>query len=83
MTIQSFAAGTSEGGWSLVDAVTSLRERFSAHREARRRYRTVRAELLDYSPQQLVELGISEADIDFVAEDASRRGPNSKCSDRG
>ena len=72
MTIQSFAVGTPQSGWSLADAVTSLRERFSAHWAARRRYRTVRAELLGYSPQQLAELGISEADIDFVAEDASR-----------
>ena len=72
MTIQSFAAGTSQSGWSLADAVTSLRERFSAHSAARRRYRTVRAELLGYSPQQLAELGISEADIDFVTEDGWR-----------
>ena len=72
MTIQSFAAGTSERRWSRADAATSLRERFSAHSAARRRYRTVRAELLGYSPLQLAELGISEADIDFVAEDASR-----------
>ena len=72
MTIQSFAAGASQSGWSLADAVTPLRERFSARRAARRRYRAVRAELLGYSPEQLAELGISEADIDFVAEDASR-----------
>jgi uncharacterized protein YjiS (DUF1127 family) len=50
-----------------------MRDRFSAHWTAWRRYRTVRAELLDYSPQQLAELGISDADVEFVAEDAARR----------
>ena len=72
MTIQSFAADTGHNSWSLTEAVTSMRERFSARWTARRRYRTVRAELLEYSPQQLPELGVSEADVDFVAEDASR-----------
>jgi uncharacterized protein YjiS (DUF1127 family) len=71
MTIQSFAADTLHNGWSFAEAVRSIRERFSGNWAAWRRYRTVRAELLDYSPQQLVELGISEADVDFVAEDAS------------
>jgi uncharacterized protein YjiS (DUF1127 family) len=71
MTIQSFATDTLQNGWSFAEAVRSMRERFSANWTARRRYRTVRAELLDYSPRQLAELGISEADVDFVAEDAS------------
>jgi uncharacterized protein YjiS (DUF1127 family) len=37
-----------------------------------RRYQALRHELFDYSTQQLVELGISEADLDFVTENASR-----------
>ena len=40
---------------------------------ARRRAHTVRAELRDYSPQQLAELGIREADIDWIAEEADPR----------
>ena len=73
MTIHSFTADTLHSGWTFGDAVRSIREGFSARLAAWRRYRTVRAELLDYSPQQLVELGISEADVDFIAENASGR----------
>jgi uncharacterized protein YjiS (DUF1127 family) len=72
MTIQSFTADTLHGGWSVAEAVASIMEHFSARRDARRRCRRVRAELLDYSPHQLAELGISEADVDFIAEDAWR-----------
>jgi hypothetical protein len=71
MTIHSFTADTLHSGWTIGDAVRSILERFSARLDARRRYRAVRDELLDYSPQQLVELGISGADVDFIAEDAA------------
>ena len=37
---------------------------------ARRHYRTVRNELLEYSPQELAELGIRDEEIDFVAHAA-------------
>ena len=73
MTIHSFTADTLHSGWTIGDAVRSFFEDFSARLAAKRRYRAVRAELLDYSPQQLVELGISEADVDFIAEDAAGR----------
>lgn len=82
MTIQGLAAGAPQGGWNLADALTSFEERLSARRAARRRYRTVRAELLGYSPQQLAELGISEADIGFVAESASRLRTKLKSCDQ-
>jgi uncharacterized protein YjiS (DUF1127 family) len=38
-------------------------------------YRTVAAELRQYSASEIVELGISEADIDYVAADAARHRP--------
>jgi uncharacterized protein YjiS (DUF1127 family) len=71
MTVQSFTAESSRG-FGIGEAVKSIMDGLSARIAARRRYRRVRAELLDYSPQQLAELGISQADVDFVAEDASR-----------
>ena len=73
MTIQSVTDGRAHAGFNLADAVTSILERCSARLAARRRRRTVRAELREYSEQQLAELGIREADIDFVAEHASHR----------
>jgi uncharacterized protein YjiS (DUF1127 family) len=72
MTIQSITDGAPHVGFSLADAVTSILERCSVRLAAWRRYRKVRAELLEYSEPQLAELGIRDADIDFVAEDASR-----------
>jgi uncharacterized protein YjiS (DUF1127 family) len=68
MSIQSFTADTPNNGWNLAEAAGSIIERVSTRWAAWRRYRTVRAELLDYSPQQIAELGISKADIDFIAE---------------
>jgi len=68
MSIQSFTADTLNNGWNLAEAAGSIIERYSVRLAAWRHYRTVRAELRDYSPQQLAELGISEADIDFIAE---------------
>jgi len=73
MTIQSITDGGAHAGFNLADAVTSILERCSARLTARRRYQRIRAELLEYSEQQLAELGIREADIDFVADDASHR----------
>ncbi len=72
MSIQSFSADTLNSGWSLAEGTGSIIERVSTRWAAWRRYRTVRAELLDYSPQQLAELGISDADIDFIAADPYR-----------
>lgn len=72
MTIQSFTLDTPPGIWSIAEALRSTRDRFSVKWTARRRFRAVRDELLDYSPQQLAELGIRGADVDFVAEDAAR-----------
>ena len=73
MTIHSFTAGTLHSGFNLAEPVMSFVDAFSARLAARRRYRTVRAELEDYAPEQLAELGISDADIDLVAEEAARR----------
>jgi hypothetical protein len=73
MTIHSFTADTLHNGFSLVEPVMSIIEAISSRLAARRRYRVVRAELESYAPDQLVELGICDADIDFVAEDAARR----------
>ena len=36
------------------------------------KYRTVAAELRQYSASEIVELGISAADIDYIAGDAAR-----------
>ena len=72
MSIQSFTADTLSNGWNLAEVAGSIMERLSTRWAARMRRRTVRNELLDYSPQQLAELGISEDDIDFVAEDFYR-----------
>jgi uncharacterized protein YjiS (DUF1127 family) len=75
MTIHSSTADTlHDTGVNLADRVMSLIEAISSHLAARRRYRTVRTELEDYSPEQLAELGITDADIDIVAEDAALRG---------
>jgi uncharacterized protein YjiS (DUF1127 family) len=71
MTIQSVTDRAPPVGFNLADAVTLILERCSARLAARRLRRKVRAELLAYSEKQLAELGIREADIDFVAEDAS------------
>jgi len=73
MTIQGVSDGRAHAGFNLADAVGSILDRCAALLAARRRRRTVRAELLEYSEQQLAELGIRGADIDFVAEDASHR----------
>ena len=73
MSIQSFTADTLHGRFNFAEPVMSIIEAFSARIAARRRYRTVRAELEEYAPEQLAELGISDADIDLVAEDAARK----------
>jgi hypothetical protein len=74
MTIHSSTADTlHDTGVNLADRVMSIIEAISSHLAARRCYRTVRTELEDYSPQ-LAELGITDADIDIVAEDAALRG---------
>lgn len=72
MSIQSFTADALNTRWSFAELAGSIMERFSTRRAVRMRRRTVRNELLDYSPQQLAELRISEDDIDFVAEDFYR-----------
>jgi uncharacterized protein YjiS (DUF1127 family) len=36
-----------------------------------RKYRTVAAELRQYSTSEIIELGISRADIDYIADDVS------------
>ena len=51
-----------------VQAITSsLVDRFRRWRE----FRTVAAELRQYSASEIVELGISRADIDYIADDVS------------
>ena len=72
MSIQSFAADALHSRFDIAEPVRSVVEAFSARLAARRRYWTARAELEDYTPKQLVELGISGADIDLVAEEAAR-----------
>lgn len=69
MTAQSFTAGPAIRG---SDVIGTLVDSVRARLAARRRYLALKAELLDYSPGQLVELGISEADIERVAGDAAR-----------
>lgn len=73
MTIQGLTADTLHNASSLAEPVMSIIETISSRLAVRRRYRTVRAELEDYAPEQLAELGIRDADIDLVAEDAARR----------
>ena len=72
MSIQSFTADTQNDGWNLAEVAGSIMERLSTRWAVLIRRRTVRNELLDYSAQQLAELGITEADIDFIAEDTYR-----------
>jgi uncharacterized protein YjiS (DUF1127 family) len=73
MTIQSFTADTLHSRFNIAETVHSMIEAVSARLAARRRFCTVRTELEDYTPEQLAELGIRDADIDLVAEDAARR----------
>jgi uncharacterized protein YjiS (DUF1127 family) len=73
MTINSLAADSLHSGRTISDAVRGVYEGLSAHFAARRRYHKMRAELLQYSASELTELGISAADVDFLAERASRR----------
>jgi uncharacterized protein YjiS (DUF1127 family) len=73
MTINSLAADSLHGGRTISEAVRAIHERFCARLVARRRYRKMRAELRQYSATELTELGISAADVDFIAENASRR----------
>ena len=72
MTINSLAADSWHSGRTIGDLVRATHERFSARLVAWRRYRKMRAELLQYSASELTELGISAADVDFIAEDALR-----------
>jgi hypothetical protein len=72
MTLQSFTAGPSDKGFDVVEQVLSFVDAARARLAARRRYLAVKAELLDYAPAQLAELGISDADIERVAEDAAQ-----------
>jgi len=73
MTFQSFTAGRLQRHLTLAEHVIALIDAVSARLAAHRRYRRVRAELLDYSPEQLAELAIRDADIEFVARAAARR----------
>ena len=73
MTFHSFTAADLHGGRTIGEELRLIFKGFSARLTASRRYRTVRAELLDYSPQQLAELGIRKADVNFIAEDAAGR----------
>ena len=72
MTIHSFTADTLHTGSNLAETAMSFVDAIYARLAARRRYQTAKAELLDYSTEQLAELGISDADIELVAEDAAR-----------
>jgi uncharacterized protein YjiS (DUF1127 family) len=73
MTFQSIPAGRLPQHLSLAEHVIALIDALSACLAAHRRYRKLRAELLDYSPEQLAELAIRDADIEFVARAAARR----------
>lgn len=73
MTTQSFAADRLHNGFSPTEPLMAIIETISRRLAARRRFRTVRAELEGYAPDQLAELGIRDADIEFVAEDAACR----------
>ena len=53
-------------------------DRFAAWFRMQRKYRAVRRELFQYSPHELIELGIREADIDTVAM-AVARGEPTRC----
>lgn len=76
MTMYSFTADFARGQTFtrtvhsiIADAVARLGHSLAVRRQAR----TVRNELLEYAPHELAELGISQADVDVVAEDAVRR----------
>lgn len=48
---------------------------FAELRERRRRYRTMRRELREYSHHELTELGIARADIDRISFEAAYGRP--------
>ena len=73
MAVNSLTADSLRSGWNISDAVRAIHQGFAARLAARRRYRKMRAELLQYSASELTELGISAADVDLIAEYASHR----------
>ncbi|MCP4383132.1 MAG: hypothetical protein GY798_17200 [Hyphomicrobiales bacterium] len=60
----------------LDQAVGARLRRLSKRVAVFRQYRTARTELLQYNPQELCELGISDADIDNVARASARGAKN-------
>jgi uncharacterized protein YjiS (DUF1127 family) len=71
MAINSLTADALHSGWNISDAVRAIHQRFAARLATRRRYRKMRAELLQYSASELTELGISAADVDLIAKHAA------------
>jgi uncharacterized protein YjiS (DUF1127 family) len=67
------ALNTRKRGWNfgfaigVAQSLTRIDERYRRWRQ----YRTVAAELRQYSAAELTELGISEADISSVAHEAA------------
>lgn len=62
-------------GWTfdpITDRFHAALARLTRRYERWQRCRTIEAELGDYTPDQLVELGITEADVEWVALEGSR-----------
>ena len=63
------------GGWNLgfvINHVQSVRKTLREWSRRRGAFRTIEAELQQYSSNEIAELGISHADIHFIAEDGTR-----------
>jgi hypothetical protein len=75
MSVRSFASASHPIDWSLESfarpRAAVLRQLVDSVR-IRRRVRVIEAELMTYTPAELAELGISEADICRVAADGAR-----------
>ena len=62
-------------GWNLgfvVNHVQSVMKTLRERSRRRRAFRTIEAELQQFSSNEIAELGISRADIHFIAEDGTR-----------
>ena len=63
-------------GWSLgfvTERIEALRTALREHSRRRQALRAVEAELDQYTADEIVELGIARADIEFIAADAAGR----------
>ena len=64
-------------GWNLgfvTERIAALRMVFGQRSRRRQAFRRIEAELDQYSAEEIAELGISHADIEFIADEAAGPG---------